>query len=327
MVSLSQHSIAVVIPCHNAERWVGRAISSVLEQAERCQLELKVIAIDDGSTDSSLDVIKGFGEHIYWESGANRGACAARNRGLELCTSTYVMFLDADDYIEGDLLAGLSAALGSSDADVALGDWTFESEDGTRCSYPWVFGKGTLDTKELLKTWIVRAVAPPCAVLWRTLAVKKLRGWDISLYRCQDVDIQLRGIFEGYRFVYADVGTGVYFQHEGPGRVSKTPGAKGLGSNLEVFKRIEAQSQGKPFADVIPVLANGFYGLARIAFRGGQTDIGEEALARARSLGVTSHLGSFGHRVLSQAIGLKAKEKVAQAIRGNLRSVRGERTG
>src|SRR5262245_12624798 len=87
-------SIAVIIPCWNAEKYMSRAIQSALDQDYP---SLEIIAVDDGSTDNSLEIIRSFGERIRWQTGSNRGACAARNSGLAIANSTYVMFLDADD--------------------------------------------------------------------------------------------------------------------------------------------------------------------------------------------------------------------------------------
>ena len=74
-------SISVIIPCWNAEKWIARAIQSVLDQDYPNK---EIIVIDDGSTDGSLEIIKSFGDKIRWETGPNRGACAARNTGLAI---------------------------------------------------------------------------------------------------------------------------------------------------------------------------------------------------------------------------------------------------
>ena len=88
--------VCVVIPCYNAEKYVGEAIRSALSQTYP---NVEVIVIDDGSTDGSLDVIRSFGGAIRWESGPNRGGSAARNRGVELARGELIQFLDADDLL------------------------------------------------------------------------------------------------------------------------------------------------------------------------------------------------------------------------------------
>lgn len=88
--------VSVVIPCYNAEQWLGECIESALGQSWP---NLEVIVIDDGSTDSSRDVIASFGARIRHECGPNRGGSAARNRGLALSQGAWVQFLDADDVL------------------------------------------------------------------------------------------------------------------------------------------------------------------------------------------------------------------------------------
>ncbi len=76
-----QSLVSILIPCYNAERWIGQAIESALGQTWPNK---EVIVVDDGSTDGSLEVIKSFGDRIKWETGPNRGGNVARNRLLEL---------------------------------------------------------------------------------------------------------------------------------------------------------------------------------------------------------------------------------------------------
>src|SRR5438105_8509460 len=88
--------ISILIPCFNAEKWVGQAIESSLAQTWP---DKEVIVIDDGSTDSSLEVIKGFGDKIKLETGPNRGGNAARNGLLKLSQGDWIQYLEADDYL------------------------------------------------------------------------------------------------------------------------------------------------------------------------------------------------------------------------------------
>lgn len=88
--------VSIIIPCWNAECYVGEAIESALAQTYP---NVEVIVIDDGSTDGSLEVIQSFGERIRWETEPNRGACAARNRGIALARGKLIQFLDADDLL------------------------------------------------------------------------------------------------------------------------------------------------------------------------------------------------------------------------------------
>ncbi|MGN6552937.1 MAG: glycosyltransferase [Verrucomicrobiota bacterium] len=94
--------VSIIIPCYNAEKWVAEAIQSALDQTWPNK---EVIVIDDGSTDGSLALIKSFGERIRWETGPNRGGCAARNRGLRLAQGEWIQYLDADDLLHPKKIA------------------------------------------------------------------------------------------------------------------------------------------------------------------------------------------------------------------------------
>src|SRR5262245_30502130 len=86
--------VSVVMPCYNARRWVAKAIDSCLAQTYP---NIEVVVVDDGSTDGSVEILEQFGSRILLEKGPNRGACHARNRGIELSRGAYLQFLDADD--------------------------------------------------------------------------------------------------------------------------------------------------------------------------------------------------------------------------------------
>lgn len=91
--------LAVVISCYNYENFVGRAIDSVLAQ-ERNDCEL--VVVDDGSTDSSWEVICSFRVTAFRIE--NAGQCAACLFGLERTRAPFILFLDADDELEAGAL-------------------------------------------------------------------------------------------------------------------------------------------------------------------------------------------------------------------------------
>ena len=85
--------ISVIIPVYNGEAYLAEAIESVLRQTYR---PIKLIVVDDGSTDGSAEVAQRFLEVRYCFQ-PQSGAAAARNRGTSLAQGTFLAFLDADD--------------------------------------------------------------------------------------------------------------------------------------------------------------------------------------------------------------------------------------
>jgi glycosyltransferase involved in cell wall biosynthesis len=87
--------ISIIINNYNYENYVGKAISSALEQE---YTNVEVVVVDDGSTDRSAAVIKQFNVDKF-EVKQNGGQVSALNRGFSLSSGDVVIFLDADDYL------------------------------------------------------------------------------------------------------------------------------------------------------------------------------------------------------------------------------------
>ena len=96
--------VSVIIPCYNAEKYVGQAIESVLNQIYK---NFEIIIISDGSTDSSENVVKNYlalDERIKLFTQTNKGVALTRNRGVEISKGAIIAFLDADDAWEPENL-------------------------------------------------------------------------------------------------------------------------------------------------------------------------------------------------------------------------------
>lgn len=94
--------VSVIMPLYNAEKYVGEAIESVINQT---YTNWELIIVNDGSTDNSLEVaLKYQSESVKVFTQENKGASAARNYGLKEAKGEYIQFLDADDVISSNKL-------------------------------------------------------------------------------------------------------------------------------------------------------------------------------------------------------------------------------
>ena len=92
--------VSVIIPVYNAEKYVAETVTSALNQT---WVNKEIIIIDDGSTDNSLNIIKGFNDgRIKILTQENKGASIARNYGLKEARGEYIQFLDADDLLSAN---------------------------------------------------------------------------------------------------------------------------------------------------------------------------------------------------------------------------------
>ncbi len=87
-------TVSALIPLLDGERYVGEAIESALAQTRPC---LEVIVVDNGSTDGSVDVVRGFGPPVSLHIEPNRGIGFARNAALRAANGDCIAFLDCDD--------------------------------------------------------------------------------------------------------------------------------------------------------------------------------------------------------------------------------------
>jgi glycosyltransferase involved in cell wall biosynthesis len=86
---------SVVIPVYNRAKFLRQAIDSVLSQTFT---EFEVIAVDDGSTDESLEILNSYGSRITVIQQKNQGPEVARNAGVAIAQGEYIAFLDSDDF-------------------------------------------------------------------------------------------------------------------------------------------------------------------------------------------------------------------------------------
>jgi len=87
--------VSVIIPCYNADKFIGTAVQSVLNQTARAD---EIIVVDDGSTDSSAEILRGVSNHVQLIQIAHTGLPASvRNVGIEASKGQLIAFLDADD--------------------------------------------------------------------------------------------------------------------------------------------------------------------------------------------------------------------------------------
>ena len=175
--------VSIIIPCYNAERWIAQAIQSALDQTWPNK---EIIVIDDGSKDSSLDALNAFGEKIRFESGPNRGGCAARNRGIEMARGDWVQFLDADDVMLPDCIAAKMATPHAANERVCCAVAVLESELLGHIS-------DGLNLKRYETTDIIRIGTPQTSQpLHRREDLLKVNGFRIGLPCAQEFDLHLR---------------------------------------------------------------------------------------------------------------------------------------
>jgi succinoglycan biosynthesis protein ExoO len=119
----SEIDVSIIVANYNGEKFIADAIRSACKQSLR---NIEVIVSDDGSTDSSLGIIKGLAAEDsrirLIESSVNGGAAAARNRALDVAKGRWIGILDSDDLMHPDRLLWLVEAGEKHGADIVADD-------------------------------------------------------------------------------------------------------------------------------------------------------------------------------------------------------------
>lgn len=125
--------ITIIIPVYNAEKTVERCLESVINQSYK---NLEILIINDGSGDKTQDICedyarKDFRIKVFRQE--NKGVSAARNFGIKNATGKYLAFVDADDYIENNMIDYLHQMYqDEADIDLTICNCDIKAKEGRK---------------------------------------------------------------------------------------------------------------------------------------------------------------------------------------------------
>jgi len=251
--------VSVLIPVHNAERWVGHAIESALAQTHQ---NLEVIVVDDGSNDGSLDVIRSFGACIRFESGPNSGANYARNRLLAMAEGDWLQYLDADDYLlPAKIGQQVEVVTRDPSIDVLYGPAYTEWTENGRVMRKLDQMPDISDPWRLLALWRLPQTG---AMFWKRHALEEVGGWNEAQTVSQDFELYFRLLRAGKRFAY-DEASGAVYRIWSDDTLSRRNRRATLASRLGIVEEAEAflRSTGNLTRDRAIAMCQGRFDCAR----------------------------------------------------------------
>jgi glycosyltransferase involved in cell wall biosynthesis len=111
--------VSVVIPAHNSRQFIGPALDSILAQKHR---PIEILVVDDGSSDFTADMVRGYAPEVRLIEQERRGHPAARNTGIRAAGGQYLAFLDHDDlWSPGKLERQFACFQRSAELDLVFG--------------------------------------------------------------------------------------------------------------------------------------------------------------------------------------------------------------
>ncbi len=178
--------VSVIIPCHNCDSFIERAINSVIAQLSK---DVEIILVENNSTDYTfnrlIDLQSKYPNLIQVFKEPKKGAPAARNCGLRYAKGDWIQFLDADDELLPDKISNQLKIAHSTNADVVVGE----------CLLKYNGGKTQVIRHTDTNIWkglITSNLGITSSNLWRQTSLLRANGWDENLTSSQEYDLLFR---------------------------------------------------------------------------------------------------------------------------------------
>lgn len=177
-------SVGVVVPNFRGGRFLRECLDSLLSQDYP---NLRIIVMDGGSDDDSVEILRSYGDRICWVSEPDKGQSDAINKGLERLDTDLVGWLNSDDaLLPGAVSRIVEAAQLDPLAVLFHGDLDVVDVDGN-----WLASSESIDlTYDLMRSGRGRTLQP--GSFYRASAVKRVGGVNREFYLLMDVDLWIR---------------------------------------------------------------------------------------------------------------------------------------
>lgn len=184
-------TVSVLMPVYNASCYLNAALDSILAQTFA---DFEVIAVDDGSTDGSSDILgkaASRDDRVIVLRQQNSGVTKALNAGLQAARGIFIARMDADDIALPDRFEKQVVYLKSNPSCVAVGGQVLliDQDDRALCRLPVPHDHAAIDQYHL--TACLSAVCHPTAMI-RASAIREIGGYRDVFVSAQDVDLFLR---------------------------------------------------------------------------------------------------------------------------------------
>jgi glycosyltransferase involved in cell wall biosynthesis len=200
--------VSIVIPCFNREQYIGDSIDSCLSQTHP---PAEIIVVDDGSTDRSVERIQRYAPRVRCIRSTNGGPGRARNLGVQAATGEFVQFLDSDDLLAPDALGNeLAMFRAFPDSDVVYGrvfvphDFRFGADFRVPDALADRVEAGRLLPMTAMGEEIGLPIPTSVPLLYRRRVLVESGGYDESVRALDNIEINFRLFFSGYRFRFFD---------------------------------------------------------------------------------------------------------------------------
>lgn len=189
-------SITFLVPAYNEEKNIGKCLQSILN-LDYPKNKLKVIVIDDGSTDNTPRIVKKF-KKVKLIRQKNSGKAAALNNGLKYVKTELVACMDADSYPEKNYLLEMIGYLEKKNVAAVTPAMKVLNTQTIIQKIQWVEYLWQIFLRKIFNFFDCQYVIPGPGSVYKTFVLKKVGGFEVGNI-AEDTEIAFRIIDKGYR--------------------------------------------------------------------------------------------------------------------------------
>lgn len=193
--------ISVIVPIYNTQEYLSKCLQSIINQTYK---DLEIILINDGSTDSTLEICKRYSEtdkRIKIINQKNQGVSTARNSALKIAKGDYIAFVDSDDYIKNNMFEILKDSMERNKCDISICDFIIEKTE--TCEEKSNIIEKVMTPKEGIKNMLLNDDfgGHVCNKLYKRSLFSNIK-FDKEIKICEDLLINVEMFLKSNSVVY-----------------------------------------------------------------------------------------------------------------------------
>lgn len=203
--------ISIIVPIYNAEKYLNKCIKSLINQTKE---NLEFILVNDGSTDSSEEIIKSYKDkRIKYFKNKNQGIGKTRNFGMQKATGKYIMFLDSDDYLATNACEELFSKAEKDNLDLVINNF-YRVEEETEKKVEVIIPEFKNTTLKENKSLLLDVNVAPWNKLYKSELLKKNKIQFVEDLKYEDAPFVVEAMDKAKKIGYIKKFLNYYVIHK-----------------------------------------------------------------------------------------------------------------
>lgn len=201
--------VSIIVPAYNCEKTIKKCINSIINQTYP---NIEVIVINDGSTDNTKEYIEEMALNdgkVKVYNKANEGVSASRNYGIDVSKGEFIMFLDADDWIDETTVEKLVYTIKKYNVDMVRYNYYVVNEEEKKCGRLYELANKRMKINDenfqsIARHLFLNYKSFPCLVMLLLIRKERIIQFDKSLFMMEDVYFYQKILYNNSSIYFLD---------------------------------------------------------------------------------------------------------------------------